>query len=481
MSQTTDTKEKFFLEEIKSIIKENSGLVFDLYRENSLKKKILKRVKILNLSSIKSYLSYLKKNVLSNNYSEVETIISELTVNETSFFRDFKQYKFLEKYVSNHFQNKSKLNILCIGCATGEEPYSIAMTLLELFQNNNKSFDILACDIDKQALSLKMKYVKDSFRLQNVPKNYMNKYFDFQNNYYTIKSDLNKYIVFKYFNIVNDIITNKYDVIFFKNVIMYFDMNTKINVINKAFKSLNDNGIIFFGITEIISDLPNNIKKVSAEKCNVFKKFSYYSKNNLINNNKKYHSKHDTMSRTKDIIPLPSKDYPISLLKSATQDNKTKSYIYNNLHSTNDYNQKSAASIHSGFSNVSHNEESVKPSTNLFKSSSIDKYVLIQLKGNIDEELSNEDYKKFYNLINSIIEHEKKPVVFDFNELVFISRNSIEKLLKVSSILNKNLCQIFFVVPNDSWKSYLKRMNISNNILILDSLDEVNLIFKYKT
>lgn len=402
-------KDKHLINEIKSIIKNNSGLVFDIYRENSLKKKITKRLQTLNISNIDEYLKYLKKNISFRNFSEIENVISELTVNETSFFRDVKQFKFLEKYISSNFLKQNVINILCLGCATGEEPYSIAMTMLELFPGaTTQKFKILACDIDKQALEMKMKYVPDSFRLQNVSPLYLKKYFDFKNNYYTVKKTLKDYIEFKYFNVVNDIIPGKYDIIFFKNVIMYFDMETKNNVVLKAFKALNDSGIIFFGITEIINDLPYEIKKITAEKCNVFKKNSYISK-----------SSYNLSNKEKRKTLLPAKK------------------------------------------------------TNLVKNN----YVIKEIKGNIDEELNNSDYKIFYNLMNEILEYDNMGIIFDFNKLTFISRASLEKLLKVDTILNKNNCQVIFIVPNESWKNYLRRMNVNNNLLILDSIKEALFIF----
>lgn len=409
-------KDKHLINEIKSIIKTSSGLVFDLYRENSLKKKITKRLQTLNIPNIEDYLKYLKKNISYKNFSEIESVISELTVNETSFFRDLKQFKFLEKYASTNFSNKNGINILCLGCATGEEPYSITMSLLELFPGAApQKFKILACDIDKQALDTKMKYVPDSFRLQNLPPHYLKKYFDLKDNYYSVKNFLNNYIEFKYFNVVNDIIPGKYDIIFFKNVIMYFDIETKNQVVLKAFRALNDSGIIFFGITEIINDLPNDIKKITAEKCNVFKKVSNSIKNSY------------TSSGT--IYKVPASKEKIKTIPAKKSD-----LISNN-------------------------------------------YIIKEIKGNIDEELNNSEYKSFYNLMNEVLEYEKIGIIFDFSNLIFISRDSLEKLLKIYTILQNNHCQVIFVIPNESWKNYLKRMDVNNNLLILESISEALFIF----
>ncbi|HPG30322.1 MAG TPA: protein-glutamate O-methyltransferase CheR, partial [bacterium] len=278
------------MEQIKNLLKKESGMDFENFREIILERRVSQRAERFKFAGITDYYYYLQKRLALGDRSELEELISLLTVNETFFHRDIYQFNFLRKNIFPQIQNKNTVEILSLACATGEEPYSIAMEAAEFFGNDlRKNINITGCDIDKDALNKcsTTRYSADCRRLQNLPKQYLQKYFDYsQENGYMVKDFIKKKVRFINANITNYYFTTLYDVIFCKNVMMYFPKEVQNILINNIVKSLCFGGYFFIGATEIIEKIPENLEKIPVGN-SIFRKIDSKSNDDTKQNQEK--------------------------------------------------------------------------------------------------------------------------------------------------------------------------------------------------
>lgn len=207
---------------------------------------------------MKSFGQYLN-SVKNNNKDEITMLINKLTTNYTYFYREEKHFKYLQESILPYAEknNKSKiLNIWSAGCSSGEEPYTIAMILDDYFKFgiNQWKIQINATDISENVLSKAREgiYLEDS--IKKLPGSFVKRYFiKISDNKYQVSPDIKKHITFKEFNLMDPIVeTNKYDVIFLRNVMIYFDPETKINVVNKLYNAIKSGGYLMIGHAETI-------------------------------------------------------------------------------------------------------------------------------------------------------------------------------------------------------------------------------------
>lgn len=158
---------------------------------------------------------------------------------------------------SNHLKSPSELRIWCAGCAAGEEPYTLAILLKEYFGNTLSGTKpvILATDISTSALSTANSGIYSQDKLKSMPAKYLDKYFNkMGNGKYSVKSSLRNLILYKRLNLMRERFPfkNKFDIVFCRNVMIYFDKETRETLISKYHINLIDNGILFIGHSETI-------------------------------------------------------------------------------------------------------------------------------------------------------------------------------------------------------------------------------------
>ena len=215
--------------ELKDVIYRNSGIMFAENKKYLLENRLSKRLADLNFTTFKDYIYYLKYDIKKR--QELDTLINLVTINETYFLRERGQLDYL---VSNIVPDlikagKKSIKIWSAPCSTGEEPYSIAILLKNAGLFDKASIDIIATDINSEvvALAKKGEYRQASFR--GVPADFMRN-FDVQGQSYFIKDEIKRHVRFNTGNITTPTITSligKVDVIFCRNVLIYFDMDGK--------------------------------------------------------------------------------------------------------------------------------------------------------------------------------------------------------------------------------------------------------------
>jgi len=215
---------------------------------NRMKKIITNNIEEKNITP----LEYLHQ--LQNNSLEFESFINKATICETYFFREERHFKILERIILPEMKNQS-IKILCTACSTGEEALSISMLINKHFSNIN--YSIYAVDINSESLKKfkSLEYTKTSLRHDG--KNYhelISQYSAMFHNNIIVNFDLLKNIKIKRMNIYSnelDILPSDFDIIFFRNTLIYMNAENKKLMINKLANKLNNNGFLFLGSSEV--------------------------------------------------------------------------------------------------------------------------------------------------------------------------------------------------------------------------------------
>ena len=237
-------------------LKEVTGLKFDQYQRNFLEKRISFRMRHLNIDHYQDYIDYIHKNPI-----EIDLFLDKFTINYTYFFRNLTIFENFEKFIKFYARNNKKeiLKIWSAPCATGDEPYSIAMILDNLKKMNNKfpDFKIYASDIDTNALKIANEGIYGEYAVHETPKHYLNTYFSKNITKLGAKYTLNKEIKSKVEFIQEDIIrghniNNIYDVIFCRNFFIYINQPARENLLRNLDKRMPEGGLLILGGSENI-------------------------------------------------------------------------------------------------------------------------------------------------------------------------------------------------------------------------------------
>ncbi|MFA9423289.1 MAG: protein-glutamate O-methyltransferase CheR [Sedimentibacter sp.] len=242
------------------------------------KKRVLIEGRLSNLierKGMKDFSQYLE-SVKRNNKEEITSIINKLTTNYTYFYREENHFNFFKEVILPYEEknNKTKiLNIWSAGCSSGEEPYTLAMILSDYFKLNKANWNIriLATDISENVLDKAREGIYSEDSLTKLPESYRKKYLEkTKDNKYQVALEIKKQVIFKIFNLMNPIVEkNKYDIIFCRNVMIYFNSETKINVINKLYDATKLQGYLMIGHSETIH---KNQSKFTYIKPAIYKK-----------------------------------------------------------------------------------------------------------------------------------------------------------------------------------------------------------------
>lgn len=245
-------------------------------RLSSLEAKTEKRIKELSLSYIE-YCEHLKMSPM-----EWDTLIEILTINETYFYREENQLNEcclnVLPQLKKHIRNRP-IRIWSAACSTGEEPYTLAMLIQETGQFPQGTVEIIATDINKKVLQKAEKgwYHRRSFAFRRIPEKLLKKYFSDNQGGYQINESIQKMVKFQHINLINNSKTNQIgqlDVIFCRNVLIYFDQETTKRVIRNLHQNLTNGGYLFLGHAESITDLEMGFKKVDSNRTFYYRKES---------------------------------------------------------------------------------------------------------------------------------------------------------------------------------------------------------------
>ncbi len=249
-------------EELRKFIYEKSGIFFEKNKEYLLTNRLKKRIEALNLSSFEEYLNYLKS---PRGTRELPNLFDAITINETYFFRHINQINaFKDAIVPELLKKRTTLKIWSAACSTGEEPYTIVIALMEKYGENIPA-RILASDISNEVLERAKEGIYNDYSVKELTPQLKKKYFDtIAPGKYKIKDFVKRKCVFRNINIMDERQLNsvgKMDVIFCRNVLIYFDNAARQKVVEKFYRDiLTPGGYLILGATESISRLKTNFK-----------------------------------------------------------------------------------------------------------------------------------------------------------------------------------------------------------------------------
>lgn len=242
----------------KNKIYKKIGINLNSYKERQMKRRI---ESLIARNNFKSYDSYF--DAINKDKKLLDEFINYLTINVSEFYRNPQQWQVLEKnIIPKLMKSNSKLKVWSSACSTGEEPYSLVMLLSKFFPLNEIS--VIATDIDEGAMNKAKLGMYSAKSLENLPKEFIQSYFDKYNNSYQIKDKIKRQVKFKKFNLLEDEYPNQCDLILCRNVMIYFTEQAKDIMYRKFHDSLNNEGILFVGSTEQII-LPNRYDLVPVQ------------------------------------------------------------------------------------------------------------------------------------------------------------------------------------------------------------------------
>jgi len=243
----------------KSMIRQRTGLIFEGATEDKLTTALLASVPDNSANGFQAYYQRLKTDAKA-----FERLLLDLTINETFFFREPNHLKLLTDELIPGLRRRTKANtpikIMSVGCSTGEEPYSIAMALHERFgPDAARSFQIVAGDIDNIALEKARQGKYRSFSFRGVDQQIIQRYFkaDDPSSSYIVKPYIRQMVRFEPFNLLspeNPLIFSEIDIMFYRNVSIYFDQETRKNNIERLNALLQPDGALIMGSVETLAN-----------------------------------------------------------------------------------------------------------------------------------------------------------------------------------------------------------------------------------
>lgn len=235
-----------------------AGIVLDERKREMVYRRLMRRTRDLRLPSFSAYCQELK----NGDTDESRHFINAITTNLTSFFREQHHFDYLENTFLNDYKNNdnARLRIWSAGCSTGEEPYSAAICLMKTLGPTLSQCDakILATDLDSNVIATAKRGVYDASRIEALPDSIKKQWFHKgkgdNNKQVKVSPKLQNIITFKQLNLLQPWpIKGPFDVIFCRNVIIYFDKPTQEKLIPRFLDLLRPGGILFLGHSENIS------------------------------------------------------------------------------------------------------------------------------------------------------------------------------------------------------------------------------------
>ncbi|MBL4800501.1 MAG: protein-glutamate O-methyltransferase CheR [Emcibacter sp.] len=252
------------------LLHEKTGIVLNENKKEMMYGRLVRRLRLLNIKSFGEYCTFLQG---PSGGEELDFTLNSITTNTTSFFREMHHFDYLRDTIlppiGNHINQNPQHNfrIWSAGCSSGQEPYSIAMVMKNILGSAARNCKILATDLDSNMLQhgkagrFDMEICKET-----IPRSYLASYTkkvrEAGKEMIEIRDDIKKLITFKQLNLLHDWpMTGKFDVIFCRNVMIYFDQETQNMLAHRYAQYLKPNGILFIGHSESL------LKATDIYKC----------------------------------------------------------------------------------------------------------------------------------------------------------------------------------------------------------------------
>jgi len=260
---------------------ETCGLQFGEGKNQSLHSALWERLQHRGYDSYQEYYNLLKFH--PEGRLEMRELLDLITIGETYFFRNMAQFNVLLRFVlpeiiqrKVHSRDKS-IRIWSAGCSRGDEAYSIAMAIMEVLPSYKEwDISILGTDINRNGLACAIEAAYGQKDISHLPEEYLDKYFKVCGSTYLLNSDVRELVQFEYHNLVKDLYIDKRkqntDLIFCRNVTIYFNSQTTQRVIENFYNCLAEKGYLFLGHTETLWQIANKFERVEFPQTFIYRK-----------------------------------------------------------------------------------------------------------------------------------------------------------------------------------------------------------------
>ena len=254
MSRDPEQKEFLFtqseFERIRTLLYQHSGIKLNDSKKDMVYSRLGRRLRATGMKSFQEYLELVEQD----EGDEWEAFINSLTTNLTAFFREPHHFPLLKEHVLS--LRKKPLRLWCSAASTGEEPYTMAMTIIDAFGSYKPPVEIIATDIDTNVLTKARAGIYSLERVEKLPPETLKRFFlkgtGKNNGFVQVRKELRDLISFRTLNLLDEQwpINGTFDVIFCRNVMIYFDKDTQYKILKRFAPMLESHGLLFAGHSE---------------------------------------------------------------------------------------------------------------------------------------------------------------------------------------------------------------------------------------
>lgn len=258
-----ELSEKQFLK-ISQLVYRRCGINLREGKEALVRARLMKRLRALELDDFQQYIKYLESDKTEK---ELHLMLDLITTNKTSFFREPEHFDYLRQKIVPELKEK-RLRLWCAGCSSGEEPFSLAMLLRqEVSDIDGKDIRILATDISLRMLDRARKAQYGAETVSDLPRSFLQKYFartpNGSSRQYQVKDEVRAMVRLAKLNLMESWpMKGPFNVIFCRNVMIYFDKATQQSLVKRFGNLLESGGYLFVGHSESLSAISHNLRYV---------------------------------------------------------------------------------------------------------------------------------------------------------------------------------------------------------------------------
>ncbi len=259
-------------DQFRKLIYDESGITFSSTNRAILESRLKERLRDKQMEKISDYY-----DLLLRDKEELKFMLDSVTTNLTRFFRNQPHFDALEHYVIPEMlkikraTGDSKIRIWSAGCSTGEEPYTLAMLLRDKLPREI-SVEIVASDLSLKSLMVGKSGFYPESRIAGIPANYLERFFEKKNNGYQATDELMKMIRFDYHNLKNDSGLRNVDILFCRNVLIYFDEPAQKSVIEKFWDAMAPKSYLFIGHSESLFGMKTRFEFLKTDWACLYQK-----------------------------------------------------------------------------------------------------------------------------------------------------------------------------------------------------------------
>jgi chemotaxis protein methyltransferase CheR len=253
-------------EQIRDLAYRHFGIDLSDGKQTLVQARIGKLLREHGMKSFQQYFDYVSSD---SSGEALSTMVDVLTTNHTSFFREAQHFKLLSQTIFPSLQQRSQIHIWSAACSSGEEPYSIALTLLERSRELAVSkVKIRATDISQRVLEVARKGIYPADKLKGISPELMQRYMlkghNASANSFRFKNEVRSMIAFEHGNLMEPLDRDyRCSVLFCRNVMIYFDKSTQQSLVQRLAHNLEEGGYLFIGHSESLNSIPHELEYIA--------------------------------------------------------------------------------------------------------------------------------------------------------------------------------------------------------------------------